>query len=75
MGYEEEWKYVRSRITELRKAKGWSIQALADYANMDRSNLSYIESGKAKGMYLTTLCSLAEALEVTPGELLRNSEE
>jgi DNA-binding Xre family transcriptional regulator len=71
MGYQEEWKYVRSRITELRKARGWSIQALADYADMDRSNLSYIESGKANGIFFTTLCKIAEALEVSPGDLVR----
>jgi DNA-binding Xre family transcriptional regulator len=71
MGYAEEWKFVRERITELRKARGLSIQALADYANIDRSNLSDIESGKAKGMYFSTLCDIAEALEVTPGDLVR----
>jgi DNA-binding Xre family transcriptional regulator len=71
MEYEEEWRFVREKITELRKARGMSIQALADYANIDRSNLSYIESGKAKGMYFSTLCDIAEALEVTPGELVR----
>ncbi len=73
MEYEEEWKYVRNKITELRKARGWSIQALADYADMDRSNMSYIESGKANGMYLSTLCKIAEALEVAPGDLVRKS--
>lgn len=71
MNYEEEWKYVRNRITELRKARGWSIQALADYANMDRADLSRIESGRVTGIYLTTLCRLAEALDVSPAELVR----
>jgi DNA-binding Xre family transcriptional regulator len=72
MRYEEEWKYVRERITELRKARGMSIQALADYANIDRSGLSRLESGKnATGIYFSTLCKIAEALDVPPGELVR----
>ncbi len=48
-----------------------SIQALADYANIDRTNLSRMESGVARGMYFSTLCRIAEALEVSPGELVR----
>jgi transcriptional regulator with XRE-family HTH domain len=71
MGYEQEWDYVRKRITELRKARGLSIQALADYANIDRSGLSHIESGKTNGAYFSTLCRIAEALEVPPSDLLR----
>ncbi len=71
MGYEEEWIYVRNKITELRKARGWSIQALADYANIDRADISRIESGKTNGIYFSTLCRIAEALEVAPGELVR----
>lgn len=71
MEYEREWKYVRERIKKLRKERGLSIQALADYANIDRSSLSRIESGHATGIYFTTLCRIAEALEVPPGELVR----
>ncbi len=73
MAYEEEWTYLRHKITELRKARGWSIQALADYSDIDRSNLSYIESGRAHSMTYSTLCKIAEALEVPPGELVRNT--
>ncbi len=71
MDYQKEWDYVRRRIKELRIAKGLSIQALADIANIDRPNLSYIESGKAKGMFFETLCKIAEALDVKPSELVR----
>ncbi len=71
MAYNDEWKYVRKRIRELRIARGMSIQALADYANIDRSNLSNIENGKVVNMWFTTLYKIAEALEVPPGELVR----
>jgi DNA-binding Xre family transcriptional regulator len=71
MEYRDEWKYLREKITRLRKGRGMSIQALADYANMDRSSLSRIESGKVASITFETLCKIAEALEVPPGELVR----
>ncbi len=71
MDYPEDWAYVIKRIRQLREAKSWSLQALADYANMDRANLSRIEAGQAVNMYFSTLCKIAEALEVSPGELIR----
>jgi DNA-binding Xre family transcriptional regulator len=71
MTYEKELDYVRQTITGLRKARALSIQALADCANIDRSDLSRIESGKVRGIHLSTLCRIAEALEVAPGQLLR----
>ncbi len=71
MTYDEEWKYVRNRIQELRLARGWSIQALADYANKDRRDVSRIEKGQVNSITLQTLCKIAEALEVPPAELLR----
>jgi transcriptional regulator with XRE-family HTH domain len=71
MSYEDEWKYVRDRIKELRTAKGLSIQALADIADMERVNLGRIERGVATNITFLTLCKIAEALEVAPGELVR----
>lgn len=71
MIYEQEWKYVRDRIRELRTAKGWSVQALADYANKDRRDISRIEKGQVHSITFETLCRIAEALEVPPGELVR----
>jgi transcriptional regulator with XRE-family HTH domain len=71
MTYQEEWDYVRARITELRKARGLSIQALADIADIERPSLSRLESGRAGGIHFTTLCKIAEALGVAPGDLVR----
>ena len=74
MEYEKEWEYVRGMITKLRLERGWSIQALADYADIDRSSLSRLESGmNVTGIYFKTLCRIAEALEVAPGDLVRRS--
>jgi DNA-binding Xre family transcriptional regulator len=71
MAYQEEWDYVRGRITELRKARGLSIQALADIADIERPNLSRLESGRSSSIHFTTLCKLADALGVPPGDLVR----
>ena len=71
MSYQEEWEYLIKRIKELRIAKGMSIQALADYANMDRPNVSRIEAGRVRGITFETICRIAEVLEVSPKELMR----
>jgi transcriptional regulator with XRE-family HTH domain len=71
MAHQDEWNHVRARITELRKARGLSIQALADIADIERPNLSRLESGRSTSVHFTTLCKIAEALGVPPGELVR----
>jgi transcriptional regulator with XRE-family HTH domain len=71
MEYLEEWRFVRARIRALRESRGLSIQALADIADIERSSLSRLESGRAAGIYFTTLCKIAEALDIAPGELVR----
>ncbi len=71
MDYKDEWKYLRERIRELRMAKGMSIQVLADCANMDRKVISRIENGVVDGITFATLCKIADAFEVPPGELVR----
>jgi transcriptional regulator with XRE-family HTH domain len=53
-----------------RGQKGFSIQALADTADLDRSNLNNIENGKVENS-LCTLYTIAEALEISPAELLK----
>lgn len=81
MDYNEEWAYVVSRIKYYREAKGWSLQALADNANIDRANISKIESSvtdREKGkksvkddVYFSTLFKIAEALGVALSDLVR----
>ena len=74
MDYREEWEYLLGKITDLRKERGLSIQALADIANMERASISRIENGKVNSITFETLCRIAEALEVAPGDLVRNSQ-
>jgi len=41
-----ERERIGARITELREAKGLTIQALADLAGLQRPNVSRIEAGR-----------------------------
>lgn len=70
MKYDEEYAYTLGRIKELREAKGWTVQELAFRAEMERSNLKRIESGRTNMTY-RTLFRLAEALQVKISDLVR----
>lgn len=59
-----------NRIRELRQAKGWSQQILADHAQMERSHLTRLEDGKREAG-LKILEKIADALGVEPYELLK----
>lgn len=64
---------VGKRIMQLRKEKKFSQQDLASEANIERSHLTVIESGK-KNISLTTLQRIMEALEVSPKEFFHTNE-
>jgi len=61
---------VGNRIRELRQAKGWSQQLLADHAQIERSHLTRLEEGR-KEAGLRVLERIADALDVEPADLLR----
>lgn len=58
---------VGKRIMQLRKTKKLSQQDLASEANIERSHLTVIESGK-KNISLSTLERILEALATKPKE-------
>jgi putative transcriptional regulator len=62
-------KRVGRRIAELRLAKGWSQQLLADHAQISREHVVRIEAGH-KEMGLRTLERIATALECKIGDLI-----
>ncbi len=66
--YDEELKNVALRIRFLRMEKGLSIQELAYRCNIERSNLSRIESGR-NNLTLRTMCIICNALEVSLNDL------
>lgn len=60
---------VRSRLREIRLDKGLTLEELATRANIDKSTLSRLESGKRR-LALDHLPSLADALGVRVDDLL-----
>ena len=63
-------KLFGQRLAELRKAKGWSQEALALESGIARSYLGGVERGQ-RNIALVNICRLAEALETSPDDLLR----
>lgn len=61
---------VGNRIRELRQAKGWSQQMLADHAQIERAHLARLEEGKREAG-LRILEKIASALDVGVEDLVR----
>ena len=57
-------------VRELREARGWTQEDLAERANMNASYLGFVERGDNVPT-LTIIIQIAEGLRVGPEELLR----
>ena len=57
-------------VRELREARGWTQEELAERANMNASYLGFVERGDNVPT-LTIIIQIAEGLRAEPGELLR----
>jgi len=62
-----------NRVNELRRARDWSQQQLADRVGVSKMQVSGIERGKRE-FSLTMMRRFATALGVTVGELLHPSD-
>lgn len=61
-------------IAALRKIQGMSQEELAEKANISRSHLSSIEAPNIiRSFSLEVLYNIADALNISPGELLNSS--
>lgn len=60
-------------VRELRKARGWSQERLAENSNLNRSYIGEIERGSVIAS-LVTVEKLAAALQLAPSALLNLSE-
>lgn len=60
---------IKSRITELRKAKGLTLQQLADLCETTHATISRLECGK-QSVTLDWLETIANALEVDPAAII-----
>ena len=65
-----DWKRrVGRNLNEHRRRKGWSQQTLAGEANLSLRYLAGVERGE-ENPTLTTLITIADALQIHPRELL-----
>lgn len=71
---EINYSDIGKRIRRERKKQNLSQQSLAELANLSPTNVSHIERGATK-LSLPTLVSIANALAVTPNDLLIDSIE
>ncbi len=68
--YQEEAARIAHKIKSLRLERKMTAQELAYRCNMERSNISRIESGHSN-LTLKTLCSLCNALGISLRDLVR----
>ena len=54
-------KRLGERIREARKSLGWTQEALADYAGIDRSYIGGVERGE-RNLTFNVLCEICRAL-------------
>ncbi len=65
---------LRLRIRELREAKGWSQDELAQRAHVRQATISNFERGKTRSVDLDVLDRIATALRVDPAFLIVRGE-
>ena len=61
---------LSKRLKELRKAKGWSQQKLAEKTELSFNAITKIEQGLAKHPTLKTLTKLADVFGISLDELV-----
>jgi transcriptional regulator with XRE-family HTH domain len=65
---------VRARLRSLRQARGWSLDVLAERANLSPSTISRLETGK-RAVSLDVLLPLARALQIDLESLLEGESD
>ncbi len=69
-----EMAATKDKVRRLRRGKAWTQKELAASAGIGQSTVAQIESGVRPNPHPKTLGKLAEALDVTPGELLPDED-
>ena len=70
INYQEEIKFISNKIRELRKEKQMTVQELAYRCDMERPNMSRIESGRTN-LTVKTMCIICNALNVNLRDIIR----
>lgn len=70
ISYQEEIKFISNKIRELRKEKQMTVQELVYRCDMERSNMSRIESGRTN-LTVKTMCIICNALNVNLRDIIR----
>ena len=65
ISYQEEIKFISNKIRELRKEKQMTVQELAYRCDMERSNMSRIESGRTN-LTVKTMCIICNQGIIQP---------
>lgn len=61
---------ARSHLKEIRLVKGYTIRELAARSGITREWIERIEKQDNPNLRISTICRLAEALDVRPDELI-----
>ena len=69
MGKDIRLKFA-DRLRRLRRRKGWTQEALAEYADMAVRQVQYLESKTPSPAKIDTLEKLAKAFKITLSKLL-----
>jgi transcriptional regulator with XRE-family HTH domain len=70
MNYEEQINHIALKIREIRVSKNMTIQDLAYKCDVERSNMSRIETGRTN-LTIKTLCKICTALDIPLSALIQ----
>ena len=70
LDYVVETKAIMQRVKEIRIAQKLSVQEVAYRCNMERSNLSRLETGKIN-LTLKTVCLICNALNIKLSDVVK----
>ncbi|WP_193045339.1 helix-turn-helix domain-containing protein [Mycolicibacterium baixiangningiae] len=70
--WEQRRRAVGQNIRRVRTERGLTQERLAEYCGVDRTLLVAVESGR-RGLLYERLFDIADALEVSVAELVRNA--
>ncbi|MDF2612811.1 MAG: transcriptional regulator [Clostridia bacterium] len=68
--YEIDQKVLNENIKTLRKKRGFTLEELGDKIGVSRGTIRRYETGEIENISTTTIVSLANALKVTPAQLV-----